>query len=98
MTENEEGGDGEKSRAGAPVELQTTANQGQIEDLAEVVNCIFSEIRLEHLPSGKLLVDLAELCDGEEITTEKVESFAKTLWKAYGELEETRDEGAKTRD
>ena len=53
--------------------------------LGEVLDCLMENIRAKHLPSLKMLVEMAALLDDEEVSPEAFESFAKLLKKMFDE-------------
>jgi hypothetical protein len=53
--------------------------------VGEVLDCLMANMRAEHLPSLKMLVEMAALLEGEEVSPEAFESFAKLLKRVFDE-------------
>ena len=83
--EAEERQDPEIDLAGAAVLLQREAAKALAKYLKEVVDCIITNIKAKHLPSAKLLFELAGEFGKGAVPLEKVESFARTLIRLCGQ-------------
>jgi len=97
--------DPEKGPTGAAVRLQEMAEKALEENLLEVVECILDNIRVKHLPSAKLLMELARRLDSRKVVLEvEYQSLAEVLWLEVQELGTgnwglgTGDQGPGTRD
>jgi hypothetical protein len=90
-----QGLDPENGPTGAVVLLQKKAEKTVEEHLTTIVDCILDNIRAKHLPSAKLLIDLAaRLETGKDVAEEEYVSLAEVLWTAFQEEERktgTRD-------
>lgn len=68
--------------AGAAVLLQETAEETLEDYLLEIAACVLDNIRAKHLPTVKLLFDLAaRLRARDNVPREEYESLAEVLWK-----------------
>jgi hypothetical protein len=85
--------DPENGRTGAAKRLQRAAEKALGETVPQIVTCLVTNIGANHLPSAKMLIDLAEGRrrdeDRDEIPAEEYRSLAELLWK---ELEEQETE------
>ena len=80
--------DSEKNQGEAADLLQEIAEKALVEQLEKIVACIVVNIELKHLPSAKLLFDLAaRLKAAKEIPESEYMSLADLLWKAHREQE-----------
>jgi hypothetical protein len=80
--------DPKNGRTGAARRLQQAAEKALDENTPKIVNCLIANIEGNHLPSAKMLIDLANGLRGggeNEIPEEGYLSLADVLWK---ELEE----------
>ena len=78
----------EKGLVGASALLRETAKTALRENFLSIVECIVTNIRNKHLPSVKLLFELAGYLEaGVEVPAEAYESFAAVLWKEFQTLE-----------
>ena len=78
----------ETGSTGALVLLKETAKKAVIEHLADIIACIVVNIQNKHLPSLKLLLELATLIDsGVDVSQAQFDSFAKVLIEAVAVLE-----------
>jgi hypothetical protein len=63
------------------------------ENLHKVVACILTNIEDMHLPSAKLLVDLAARLEAKkEVPVEEYVSLAEVLWQSFKEEQEEHEE------
>jgi len=64
--------------------LQKMAAEALAKHLTEVVDCVVTNVKKHHLPSAKMLLDLAGRVQSEDGVSEaEYRSFAEELWKAY---------------
>ena len=109
MAEEEEGSrrsDGRAQRGSDPengstgaVLLQETAEKALEDYLGQIVNCILDNIRDKHLPSAKLLFELAaRLRVEKEVPEAEYLSFAEGLWKAFLEEERVEEQAIKQQE
>jgi hypothetical protein len=76
----------ENGLTGAAVALQEKAAKVLEENLGKVVDCILDNILAKHLPSAKLLMELAGRVKGPNgVPEEEYMSLAAVLWKACQE-------------
>lgn len=74
---------GSARRVNAPAMLKGFAVIAVQAKLDEIVTCIMTNITKGHLPSAKLLFDLAsKMVNDEEIPEAEMKSIAEFLWKA----------------
>jgi len=79
--------DPEKGPTGLVVRLQETAEKALEDNLLEVVVCILDNIRVKHLLSAKLLIELARKVDArKEVLEVEYLSLAEVLWLELKEL------------
>lgn len=86
--------DPEKGRAGGPSLLQRASDAAMWKYINMVVNSILGNIQDKHLPSVKLLMDMAQCLTKKDPTAADFESFAKLLLKEFeGEQEKCNERG-----
>ncbi|WP_263355818.1 hypothetical protein [Acidicapsa ligni] len=69
--------------------LRKKAEEALVENFVQIVKCIVRNIEANHLPSVKLLCDLAERVeDKQNIPMEDYQSLAEVLWKGLKEQDE----------
>jgi hypothetical protein len=92
----EEGLDPEIGSTDGAALLQKIAVKTLHKHLTEIVECILVNIKAKHLPSAKLLFDLARRLKAEEkIPEEEYLSLAEVLWAFRDDLE---DEAQKAKE
>ena len=80
------GSNPEKGSTGAASSLQKLAEKTLEEHLADVMKCVVGNIKDKHLPSAKLLIDLAaRLKADEDVPETAYTSLAQVLWTACPE-------------
>ncbi len=75
--------DQEKDRAEGPSLLQRAADAAMWKYINIVVNSVLGNIQDKHLPSVKLLMDMAQCLTKKDPTPADFESFARLLMKEY---------------
>jgi len=86
------GPDPENGQAGGPGLLQRAADAAMWKYINMVVNCVLGNIQDKHLPSVKLLMEMAQCLDKKNPTAADYESFAKLLLKELeNEQEKSND-------
>lgn len=82
--------DPENGRTGVRKRLQKAAEQTLDENMPKIMTCLVKNIEGNHLPSAKMLIDLADGPGDEDVASlEAHPSLAEVLWKELedGELE-----------
>jgi hypothetical protein len=86
------GSDQKNGRVGGRLLLQRAADTAVDTYIADVISCIEGNIKKLHLPSVKLLLDLAERLGSKEVSLEEFESLAAELLKEVLEEQERIEE------
>jgi MoaA/NifB/PqqE/SkfB family radical SAM enzyme len=74
--------DPENGRTGVRKRLKKAAEKTLDENMPKIMNCLLTNIDQNHLPSAKMLIDLADgPGDEEEFSSEAYLSLAEVLWK-----------------
>jgi hypothetical protein len=86
---------GQERDRGTVHKLQVKANKVLEDNMLSAVDCLLVNIRdLKHLPSLKLILELAARVRAEEeLPEEEYRSLAEMLWKSYQEQEGEAGQG-----